>query len=536
MSVATGGTVVYIDSIGGVAGDMLLAALLDAGASEDALRELPERLGLTGVDIELERVQRHAISALHIDVIEGPGGHEHRSWRSIQQQVAAADLDEAVRSTSLGVLERLANAEAQVHGIEPDDVHFHEIGAVDTLIDVVGVVTLLAAIGPSRIVCSPLPMGHGTVRAAHGVLPLPAPATAELLVGVPVYGVALSGETVTPTGAALVATLADEFGSLPAMTLRRVGYGAGTADFAARANLVRVMVGTGVEAAASPAGAAAGEAVLLETNLDDLNPELIPDAAEACFAAGALDVWSAPAMMKKGRPGVVFSTLVRPEAQEAVASAMLRNTSALGVRVVTLRRYELEREHRTVVVDGDAVRVKLGRLHGEIVNVAPEHDDCAAVARSRGVPVNRFGQPRWRGGRVDVSDLSELEACVGSMETAVVAFSGGVDSSLVAAVAARVLGVRALAVTAVSPALASGELDGARAVAAAVGVAHRVIRTDEMARPGYRRNDRFRCYHCKTELYDQLSLIARAEGYAVVLSGANADDVADWRPGLTAAG
>jgi pyridinium-3,5-bisthiocarboxylic acid mononucleotide nickel chelatase len=383
------GRVVYIDSIGGIAGDMLLAALLDAGGSEDALREVPERLGLAGVQVRLTRVERHAIGAMHVAVEDSDShnhdGAGHASWRAIRARLDGAELDEHVRSAAVAVLERLAQAEARIHGIDPQEVHFHEIGAVDTLVDIVGAVTLLSELAADSVVCSPLPMGHGTVTAAHGVLPLPAPATAALLIGVPVYGVELEAETVTPTGAALVATLADAWGPLPAMTLERVGYGAGTADFATRANLVRVIVGAA--AAASPAGEAAAEAVLLETNLDDLNPELIPDAAEQCFAAGALDVWSAPVTMKKGRPGIVFSALVRPELQGAVAAAMLRHTSALGVRALPLRRYELEREQRTVVVDGHEVRVKLGRLHGEIVNVAPEHDDCAEVARSTGLPV-----------------------------------------------------------------------------------------------------------------------------------------------------
>ena len=385
---------IYIDCIGGVAGDMLLAALLDAGASRETLLEVPERLGLAGVEIRLTRVERHAIGAAHVEVreISGPseaghhhhGGTGHTSWRSIQRLLQAAELQETVKSRSLEVLGRLAAAEGEIHGTAPEDVHFHEIGAVDTLVDVVGTVTLLDDLGVQQVVCSPLPMGQGSVRSAHGVLPLPAPATAALLAGVPVYGVAVEGETVTPTGAALVTTLAESWGPLPAMTIVQVGYGAGSADFPARANLVRVMIG---ESSSWGGGMGTAEATLLETNLDDLNPELIPDAMEQCFAAGALDVWTAPVMMKKGRPGFVFSTLVRPEHQAAVAEAMLRHTSALGVRASATRRIELERELRRVLVEGHEVRVKLGRLHGRVVNIAPEHDDCAEVARVSALPV-----------------------------------------------------------------------------------------------------------------------------------------------------
>jgi uncharacterized protein (TIGR00299 family) protein len=366
--------IAYLDCVGGLAGDMLLAALLDAGAPEAALREVPVRLGLGEVELKLERVSRHGISALHLEVT---GDHGERSWHSLHEQLVAADVDKR----ALAVLERLAEAEASIHGVPVDEVHFHELGAVDTVVDVVGAVTLLAELGVERLVCSPLPAGRGMVQTAHGVLPLPAPATAALLVGAPVVGVELEAELVTPTGAALAATLADGWGPIPAMTIERIGYGAGTADFAERANVLRVFLGRAAEVDAR------AEVSLLETNLDDLLPELVPDAVERCFAAGALDVWTAPIGMKKGRPGIVFSALARPEAEAGVARAILEETTALGVRVARLRRYELEREERTVTIEGGAVRVKLGRLDGRVVNVAPEHDDCVAVARATGRPI-----------------------------------------------------------------------------------------------------------------------------------------------------
>jgi pyridinium-3,5-bisthiocarboxylic acid mononucleotide nickel chelatase len=375
--------IVYLDCAGGLAGDMLIAALLDAGAAADALREVPERLAVPGVELLVERVERHGIGALHLDVRidHGPtDAHPHRSWRSIRQQLSEADLSETVRSRSLEVFARLAEVEGGIHGVPPDEIHFHELGAVDTLIDVVGTVTLLDDLGAARLICSPLPMGHGVIRAAHGMLPLPAPATAKLLVGAPVFGIDVEAETVTPTGAALAATLSDEWGRLPSMSVRAVGYGAGTADFPQRANLVRVVLGEASDAATT-------DVVLLETNLDDIIPELLPDAVERCFAAGALDVWTVPVMMKKGRPGFVLSALARPSHEQAVAHAMLEETTALGVRVGRRRRYELEREERSIQIEGQPVRVKIGRLDGRIVNVAPEHDDCATVARQTGAPV-----------------------------------------------------------------------------------------------------------------------------------------------------
>ncbi len=375
--------IAYLDCVGGLAGDMLIAALLDAGASEPALREIPGRLGLADVELRVTRVKRHGIGALHFDVVDGGRAHPQRSWRSIRGQLESAELEEPVRARALAVFGRLAEAEGAIHGVAAEDVHFHELGSTDTLIDVVGATTLLAGLGVTRLECSPLPLGRGVARAAHGVLPLPAPATAALLRDAPITGVQSDAELVTPTGAALAGALADAWGEIPKMTLREVGYGAGTADLPERANLVRVLLGDAGEAVSR----SGPDVVLLETNLDDLIGELVPDAAERCFAAGALDVWTAPVTMKKGRPGLVLSALARPDAEAAVARAILEQTSALGVRVTPLRRHELEREQRAVEVGGHRVRVKVGLLEGRIVNVAPEHDDCAAVAGVTGAPV-----------------------------------------------------------------------------------------------------------------------------------------------------
>ena len=366
----------YLDCVGGLAGDMLLAALLDAGGDIEFLRAVPGRLGLDGVEIAAERVERQGVGALHVTVT-APDDPGHRDWQTIRALLEASDLPSTVRDPSLAVFQGLAEAEGRVHGIRADDVHFHELGAVDTLIDVCGAVSLLDALGVEEITCSPLPVSRGLVRAEHGTLPLPSPATAELLTGAPLYGVDVDAELVTPTGAALASALVTSWGALPPLTLERVGCGAGTRDLPGRPNVVRVFLGE----TAAPATA---EVALLETNLDDLSPELVPDAVERCYAAGALDVWTVPAQMKKGRPGFVLAALARPADEHAVARAILEETSALGLRISRLRRYELEREERVVELEDGAVRVKLGRLDGRVVNVAPEHDDCAAVARATG--------------------------------------------------------------------------------------------------------------------------------------------------------
>lgn len=368
----------YLDCVGGIAGDMLLAALLDAGAGEETLRAVPGRLGLGPVEIRVGRVERHGVGALHVEVVPPPSPPP-RTWRAMRELVEAAELPPRARARALGAFRRLAEAEAKIHGSDVDHVHFHELGGVDTLVDVCGAALLLEELGVERVLCSPLPYTRGLVEAAHGILPVPAPATVELLRGAIVHGVEGVKELVTPTGAALAAELAESFGPPPPLVLERVGYGAGTDDFPERPNLLRVLLGTAV--------APAADVVLIETNLDDLLPELVPDAVERCFAAGALDVWTVAAQMKKGRPGIVLSALARPAAEQAVTAAILEETSALGVRVSRLARHELEREERTVEVAGETVRVKLGLLDGRVVNVAPEHDDCAAVAARCGRPV-----------------------------------------------------------------------------------------------------------------------------------------------------
>jgi uncharacterized protein (TIGR00299 family) protein len=354
---------------------MLLAALLDAGGQLDTLRGVPTALGVDAVEIDVERVERHGIGALHLR-IDAPDEHDHRDYAAIRDTVERAELPGRAKSRSLDAFRRLAEVEGAIHGVPPEDVHFHELGSLDTLVDVCGAFVLLDELGVEHVVSSPLPFARGFVHAAHGVLPLPAPATLGLLGGAELVGVETEAELVTPTGAAIAAVAVDEWSALPPLTLERVGYGAGTKDFQDRPNVVRVVLGSSRLRRAP--------VVVLETNLDDFSPELVPDAVDRCFEAGALDVWTVSVQMKKGRPGFVLSALVRPDSQDAVARVLLEETSALGVRVSHLERYELDRDERVVEVDGGTVRVKVGLLDGRVVNVAPEHDDCASVAKAAG--------------------------------------------------------------------------------------------------------------------------------------------------------
>ena len=378
----------YIEAIGGLAGDMLLGALIDAGADPDRIRAGLEGLGLPGLELVTAAESRHGIAACRVVSVAAADPDRpqpRRTWADVRAILDAARLADRPRTRARAVFAALAAAEARVHGVPAASIHFHEVGALDAIGDICGIALALEELDVGELACSSLPAAGGLVDAAHGRLPLPAPATIELLraAGAAVHGVAGEGELVTPTGAAVVAALCGELGvPLPPMRLEAVGYGAGARRSPERPNLVRVLVGR-----RTAVGGGREEAVLIETNLDDLSPELVPDAAERCFEAGALDVWVVPVSMKKGRPGVVFSALARPADEERVARAVLRETSALGLRVTPARRWELERRWTAVEVAGCAVRVKLGALDGRTVNAAPEHDDCVAVARRTGRPV-----------------------------------------------------------------------------------------------------------------------------------------------------
>jgi pyridinium-3,5-bisthiocarboxylic acid mononucleotide nickel chelatase len=384
--------ILYVDAVAGVAGDMLLGALIDAGAPLDEVRVGLRGLGVQGLDIVAEPTERHGLGATALRVV-APDEHVHRDWAAVRELIDAAGLPARAHTRAHEAFRRLAHAEGHVHRVAPDAVHFHEVGAIDALADVCGVTLALEALDVDRVACSPLPAGRGLVEAAHGVLPLPAPATLELLRDVPLYGVGDDVELVTPTGAALVTALADgRFGPLPPMVLEAVGYGAGSRDLPDRPNVVRVLVGR--DTAAEEDGAHR-PAVLVECTLDDLSGELVADAAGACIDAGALDAWATPVQMKKGRPGIVLTAVARPERERAVAEAMLRHTTSLGVRVAPVTRWELDREQHAVSVDGQQVAVKVGRLDGEIVNVAPEHADVVRAAEALGRPTKTVWAQAW---------------------------------------------------------------------------------------------------------------------------------------------
>lgn len=371
--------IAYLDCFSGLSGDMLLGALVDAGLSLDELRADLSHLSLSGYEISAERVSKRGIYGTRVSV-RAEASHEHRGLSDITAIITRAELPREVAARAVAVFTRLAEAEAAVHGHSVEEVHFHEVGAVDAIVDIVGALCGLRRLNVGKLYVSPLPLGGGWVESAHGRLPVPAPATSLLLKGVPTYGGPVEAELVTPTGAAIVATLADGFGSMPPMTLRAVGWGAGAADLP-HPNLVRLFLG---DAAEQPGRQ---YLVMLETNVDDMNPEFFDHVMERLFTAGALDVFYTPIVMKKSRPAVLVSVLADPERADQLADILFRETSTLGVRRREVLRQCLDREWREVDTPYGSVRVKIGLLGGEEVSAAPEYEDCHRLAGERGVPV-----------------------------------------------------------------------------------------------------------------------------------------------------
>ena len=370
----------YLDCFSGIAGDMLLGALVDAGLELEALRAEVAKLGIDGLAIDAEPAKRAGLAGTKVRVAVA-SDHSHRSLSTIERLIGEADLDPAAKDDSLRVFRRLGEVEARAHGIPVERVHFHEVGALDSIADIVGSCAGLRLLGIERLRCSPINLGSGTVRAAHGTLPVPAPATARLVEGVPTYSDGPPVELTTPTGAALAVTLSRDFGPAPAMRIDASGYGAGSRELPGRANLLRLLVGEADEADAPPE-----EIWIIEANIDDMTPEMAGYAAERLLEAGALDVTLTPVYMKKNRPGFTLAVLAAPSDRSRLGSLMLAETSTLGIRESPARRRTLERSWTTVATRYGPVRVKAAGKAGQPSGFAPEYEDCRRLAREHGVP------------------------------------------------------------------------------------------------------------------------------------------------------
>ena len=372
----------YFDCISGAAGDMLLAALLDAGASESAVRTSLEGLGISGWELAVTTTGKAGIRSSQVTV-RTTDSETSRRYSDIKALLERATLPDGVRRRASQTFRVLAEAEAKIHGHEPEDVHLHEVGALDALIDIVGCSAALEDLAPTRVVASSLVTGRGWTDSAHGRLPVPAPAVLEILRGVPISERG-THELVTPTGAAILKATTDSFGAMPAMTIDSIGYGAGQRELQ-WPNVVRVLIGRDVSETGGE-----DKSWIIETNIDDMNPELIPNCIERLIGAGASDAWTSPIVMKKGRPAFTLSVLVRESARTETLDVLYRETTTLGVRMHPVTKDELEREWVQVQVLDQQVRVKLGLRGKHIVSVSPEYEDALVAARAEDVPLREI--------------------------------------------------------------------------------------------------------------------------------------------------
>ncbi len=386
-------TGLYFDCFAGASGDMIVGALIDLGLDFTALRDQLSTLGLRGYELKSECARRGAIAATRFIVEVEESDQPARHLSDIRRLIEQAKLSDAVKSRSIGVFEKLAEAEAKVHGSTIDAVHFHEVGAVDSIIDIVGAMIGIEILQVTRFHASPLRVGKGTVRTAHGVLPVPAPATVELLKGAAVYSGEIEGEFVTPTGAAIVASLCESFGSMPGVMIDSVGYGAGARDHKELPNVLRLIRFEDESARERDS------VMVVETNIDDMNPQAYGFVMQRAFEAGALDVFMTPAQMKKDRPGVLLTVLCKGEHLDSITALLMAETTTLGVRYYEAIRRVAERRIETVETEYGAIRIKVARSGAHTLHFQPEYEDCAQAARIRKVSfleVQRAAESAYR--------------------------------------------------------------------------------------------------------------------------------------------
>ena len=374
---------IFIDCCSGISGDMTLAAFIDLGVPLDWLKETVSRLPLPGFDIRLSSVSRNGIAARKVDVLVD-AGQPARNYAAIRSLIAASPLSEPTRRQSLAMFEKIARAEAAIHGCAIETVHFHELGGVDAVVDIVGTTLCVEYLGVRNATAAPVPLGSGTVRCAHGILPVPAPAALEILKQVPVYGSDIPGELVTPTGAAIITTLSDRFGSLPLMSVDAVGYGAGSHETPGRPNVLRIIAGR----FQNPVTVSEPEPLLMvEACIDDMNPEIYGYVMEKLFADGVLDVCWIPVYMKKNRPATMIQVLCEQNHRDVIVNRILSETTTTGVRYYPVRRSILPRRIFELVTVFGPVSVKeITRPDGSI-HITPEYESCRQIAAERDVPV-----------------------------------------------------------------------------------------------------------------------------------------------------
>ncbi len=375
--------VAHFDCFSGISGDMTLGALLDSGVDVEEIRNKLATLGLP-ITLRAEKIRKGGFAATQVR-IEAPHEHKHRHLHHIEEILKAGQLSEKQADLALRIFRKLAEAEAAVHGISIEKVHFHEVGALDSIADIAGVAIGLDMLGVDTISCTPIPTGSGSVNCEHGLMPIPAPATAELLKGIPLRSSSVESELTTPTGAAILATVVKEWTKSPSITVEKIGIGAGQRDLKEQPNILRLLVGT--TELKEDAGLDADEVVILETNLDDIPPEVIGYCYDLLFQAGAVDVYSTPIFMKKNRPGFMLSVLAPQQIVAKVEEIIFRETGTFGIRRTTMQRRKLHREGHSLETKWGLVQGKLGWREGQSAIFTPEYEDCARVARESGIPL-----------------------------------------------------------------------------------------------------------------------------------------------------
>jgi pyridinium-3,5-bisthiocarboxylic acid mononucleotide nickel chelatase len=376
--------IAYFDCFSGASGDMIMGSLLDAGLSLEHLREQIAKLGLSHYDIGVEKVVKKGIGGSQaLITIDHHHHHHHRHLSHIRDIINNSGLPDTVKEKSKAIFQRLAEAEARVHRSEVEQVHFHEVGAMDSIIDVVGAVVGFNALGIEKIFCSPLHVGSGTVECAHGTLPVPAPATAELIKGRPVYSTGVVGELLTPTGAAILTTLSSDFGAMPPMSVTSIGYGAGTLE-PAIPNLLRVVIG---ETEDESADYETEQAAVLETNIDDMNPQIYDYLIQKILKMGAMDVFLTCVQMKKNRPGTLLTLVCSLDKVKSFSDFLLKETTTIGLRWRVENRLKAFRKIETLETKFGPVRIKIAESSGEVINISPEYDDCKKIALENEIPL-----------------------------------------------------------------------------------------------------------------------------------------------------
>ena len=378
----------YFDCFSGASGDMILGALVDTGLRIDGLRDVVASLRLDGVTLATERVDRNGVGATKFRVrTDGglaPPGHEHHHHRGLAEIIEIvdrSDLSATSKTRAGGLFRRLAEIEAAIHQRPVEEIHLHEVGALDSIVDVVGAVFLLEELAADRIVASSLNVGSGTVRCEHGELPVPAPATARIVEGVPIYSTGVRAELLTPTGALVVTAYADAYGPIPSMEVRQIGYGAGDLDLKGTPNVLRVLVGEAVEIGTFE------QVIVIECEIDDMNPQIFGVLMERLYEEGALDVFYTPIQMKKNRPGTLVTVVALPQHRELLSDVFFKETTTIGVRFTEMSRERLQRDEIAVETPIGQIRFKVARRDGVAINAAPEFEDCARAAREHGLSV-----------------------------------------------------------------------------------------------------------------------------------------------------